>query len=152
MLGKRQRGAEQQQQPGGAQAPPPAAAFMDGDNYPAEAYLALELLERRLALMRQQLHALQQPSAHAAQAARPSLRMPSLGRTVARRGGSGGLTPRSSSRYGLGRKDSGLQREYSLSKRRRTQEYDAGEVLGAPKFVERAQVRGRAGGRAGAWW
>lgn len=165
VLGARQRTAtaateagEQQLEPAsaagaagsGAGAALPAA--MECDDFPAEAHAALDLLDQKLSSLRRQLVALQKPATQAALQRVQAVRVPGyrgVGQQQRRGfggGGGGGFTPRSGGATPRGTpRSNSLYRDSSLlAKRRRVQEYDMGELitpLGAPKFVERAQVK-----------
>ncbi|KAL4443443.1 hypothetical protein ABPG75_011180 [Micractinium tetrahymenae] len=137
-------GARQQAAAGGGEGAQLPAA-MDSEDFPAEVHAALDLLDQKLSSLRRQLVALQRPATQAALQRVQAVRVPGYrgGGGGARRGGgwtprSGGATPRGTPRSGS------LYRDGSLGKRRRVPEYDVGELitpLGAPKFVERAQVK-----------
>lgn len=120
---------------------------MDSDDFPAEVHAALDLLDQKLSSLRRQLVAMQRPAAQAALHRMQALRMPGYrpGPGQAVRRGSGGFTPRSGGATPRGTPRSGsLFRDHSLGKRRRLPEYELGEILtplGAPKFVERSQVK-----------
>lgn len=117
------------------------AEVVNDPNYPARAHAALQLLDRRLALLRRQLVALQSPAAVAAGA--PAGRLASSARLSYMRG----MAPRRNT-AGLPRMRSGFSAdsETRAMKRRRAQEAEVAELLQGqsilllPKFVERTNV------------
>ncbi|GAB4819741.1 hypothetical protein N2152v2_006787 [Parachlorella kessleri] len=149
-----QQPGQQSRQGGKAAAAAEAPSLqLDDPNYPARVHVALDLLERRLGALRHEVLALQRPDLAGGSAllgSGPAAAGRSLLLLPQQRGGGRGrgrapATPRSrSGMWGaVPAKPSSSQhhhREDALGKRRRS-EFDLGEVITTPKFVERTQVK-----------
>lgn len=132
-----------QPEPGPLLAPrgPRLADLLADESYPARAHAALEAQGHRLLALREQLVELQRPSA----AATAPLARAQMGRPPSRRG-FGGAAGRARSMTSLPRSSSGRGDDSRSLKRRRTADYDISDIvttgqMGAPKYVERPQVR-----------